>query len=30
MYIKQIVQGKKICKSIQLQLGIAVKEFSDL
>lgn len=30
MYIKQIVQGEKICKPIQLQLGIAVKEFSDL
>lgn len=30
MYIKQTVQGKKICKSIQLQLGIAVKEYSDL
>lgn len=30
MYIKQIVQGNKICKPIQLQLGIAVREFSDL
>lgn len=30
MYIKPIVQGKIICKPIQLQLGIAVKEFSDL
>lgn len=30
MYIKQIVQGKIICKPIQLQLGIAVREFSDL